>query len=104
HDGRRRREQPWRGWYNTATWQRLREQQLAAGPLCQCEDCQRLDPLMRPAASVVDRVADHQGHWAKVGDPEHLMALSERCRDRKTGRTAHGRGAAAAVSGGGRGV
>lgn len=54
----KRRDVPWRGWYKTARWQRRREDQLKASPLCAM--CER-EGLVVPA-TVADHVVPHRGN------------------------------------------
>lgn len=53
----RRRWQPWRRWYFTARWRRLRAAQLQAQPLC--ERCLR-NGVITPA-TVCHHVVPHRG-------------------------------------------
>lgn len=57
HDRRRREEVPWRGWYKTARWQRLRQIQLNAEPVCRM--CKQQDRTTE--ARVADHVIPHRG-------------------------------------------
>lgn len=53
-----RDSQPWRRWYKTARWQRTRDAQLIAEPLCRmCKDKGTLTP-----ATVCDHVERHNGN------------------------------------------
>lgn len=54
----KRRDVPWRAWYSTARWLRLREAQLSAEPLC--EMCKR-DEIIT-SAEVCDHVTPHRGN------------------------------------------
>lgn len=57
HNARRRRDQPWQRWYNTARWRAVRAAQLAAKPLCErCQKQGRLTP-----ATVCHHLTPHRG-------------------------------------------
>jgi hypothetical protein len=60
-DRRREALKPWRGWYRTADWRRIRERQLATKPLC--ERCERRGLVV--IATVVNHVGRHGGDRAK---------------------------------------
>jgi 5-methylcytosine-specific restriction protein A len=61
YDARRRAEKPWRAWYSTARWQRIREAQFAAHRLCQrCLDRGLVEP-----ATIVHHVDRHEGDPVK---------------------------------------
>lgn len=50
----------WRRWYKLAVWRRIREQQLAAFPLCARHE--KLGMLV--AADTVNHVTPHKGDWS----------------------------------------
>ncbi|OBQ69386.1 hypothetical protein A9K72_09085 [Mesorhizobium loti] len=52
-----RDQQPWRRWYKTARWQRLRAHQLAEEPLCR--NCKKHGRIT--AATVCDHIERHGG-------------------------------------------
>lgn len=57
YDAVRQASEPWRAWYKTAAWLRMREAQLAAEPLCRmCLAEGRTTP-----ASVADHPKPHRG-------------------------------------------
>lgn len=57
---RRRYDTPWRAWYKTPQWQRIREAQLSAHPLCvMC-----LEDEVVQEAKVCDHVVPHRGDAA----------------------------------------
>lgn len=57
HNARRRKEQPWQGWYNTKRWRGLRSIQLAVQPLCErCQNQGRITP-----ATVCHHTIAHKG-------------------------------------------
>ncbi|WP_319528974.1 HNH endonuclease [uncultured Cohaesibacter sp.] len=57
HDKERRKRHPWRNWYKLVTWKRIREQRLAADPLCvMC-----LAEGRTTVATVVDHRIPHKG-------------------------------------------
>src|SRR5687768_5517539 len=57
YDARRTQEQPWRAWYNTTRWRRLRKYQLTSEPHCRM--CATRGQLTR--ATVCDHVLPHRG-------------------------------------------
>jgi hypothetical protein len=59
YDAERRRAKPWRAWYNTAIWRRIRDDQLRRQPLC--ERC--LAKGLTVAATVCNHKTPHRGDW-----------------------------------------
>lgn len=59
HDARRRKAKPWRRWYATAVWQRIRARQLTEEPYC--ERC--LPRGQAVPATVVNHKVPHEGNW-----------------------------------------
>lgn len=76
----RERLEPWRAWYRTEAWRRVRVAVLRRAPRCQCgrRGCREL-------AEVVDHRVPHRGDRRLFWDVRNLQALSKRCHDRKTG-------------------
>lgn len=72
-DAGRRRDQPWRAWYNTETWQSLRAIQLARQPTC--EACRRAP------ATVAHHRHPHGGRWELFADPSNLQSVCKSCHD-----------------------
>lgn len=67
----------YRKWYKTARWQRMREAQLSAHPLCRmCHD----RGIVR-RASVVDHVEPHKGDEALFWDVDNHQSLCKPCHD-----------------------
>jgi 5-methylcytosine-specific restriction protein A len=58
---RRRDNAPWRAWYGTARWRKIRAVQLAGEPLC----CMCLSDGVVIAATVCDHEEPHRGDPAK---------------------------------------
>lgn len=86
HDAKRYAENPWRGWYNTSRWQRIRSAQLAAYPLCvMCQEVGTLTP-----ATVCDHVEPHRGDEAKFWHGA-TQSLCESCHNRHKQREERGR-------------
>lgn len=63
YEDRRRRLAPWRKWYGTARWRRIRAAQLAAEPCCRM--CAAADPPRVTPATVCDHVEPHRGDEAR---------------------------------------
>lgn len=76
--GRYGEPKPWRAWYNSAEWKRLRAAQLSAEP--QCAMC-LADNRPWVAATVVDHKRPHRGDKALFFDPENLQSLCKRHHD-----------------------
>jgi len=76
-DAKRRAEQPWRRWYNTARWRALRSWRLATEPLCRM--CQGSGLVT--AGTVVDHVEPHRGDETMFFDPENTQSLCKPCHD-----------------------
>lgn len=64
---------PWRAWYGTARWLRLRAAQLRDAPLCRlCMDAGRVTP-----ATVCDHVEPHRGDPVRFwGGPFQSLCAS----------------------------
>ncbi|HVL76318.1 MAG TPA: HNH endonuclease [Noviherbaspirillum sp.] len=79
-------------------WRKARDAYLREHPVCECDDCKRLD--WPPASEVVDHIIPHRLKDAKdSGNPDAIAraqelfwnrrnwkAMSKRCHDRKTAR------------------
>ncbi|ELT48370.1 HNH endonuclease [Brucella intermedia] len=64
--------------YKTSRWQRLRERQLTAHPLCvYCLQQEDVTP-----ATVCDHVRPHRGDETLFFDPDNLQSLCAPCHDR----------------------
>jgi 5-methylcytosine-specific restriction protein A len=87
-DAARTREQlePWREWYRTEAWARLRAYALRRSPFCQCGESE-----CRRRATVVDHRVPHRGDKRTFWNVANLQTLSKRCHDRKTGREVQAR-------------
>lgn len=77
-DGDRRRRAPWRKWYGTARWQRLRWSVLEAAHFT-CARCGKIE--METRRLVADHVVPHQGDAAKFWDEGNLQCLCEDCHN-----------------------
>jgi 5-methylcytosine-specific restriction endonuclease McrA len=75
---RQRDEQPWRQWYKTARWQRLRWAVLQRD-LFTCQRCQRLEG--ETAKLVADHRRAHRGDEALFWDEGNLWTLCKPCHD-----------------------
>lgn len=81
-DASRRRdvEQPWRKWYKTADWQRLREEVLIRDQFtCQMVGCGRF--VADTSKLVADHKIPHRGDWDKFWDINNLHCLCKPCHD-----------------------
>lgn len=77
YDARRRKEQPWRAWYNTQRWKALRLGQLMREPLC--ARCQERGVIR--AATVAHHKIAHKGDAVLFYDPENLASSCADCHD-----------------------
>lgn len=76
HDAKRRQNQPWRAWYNTARWHKRRAHQLQAQPLCQrCIERDVLTP-----ATVAHHIVKHDGDYQLFWFGE-LRSVCKTCHD-----------------------
>lgn len=65
-------------------WQQESKAFLLEHPLCECDECQRLN-RWRPSATVDHRIP-HRGDMALFWDKSNWMAMAKECHDRKTAR------------------
>ncbi|AXQ93192.1 HNH endonuclease [Cereibacter sphaeroides] len=73
--------QPWRRWYKTARWQRLRWSVLVRDLFtCQREGCGRLEA--DTSLLVADHKIPHRGDEALFWDAANLQCLCKTCHDR----------------------
>lgn len=75
---RRDAEQPWRRWYSTARWQRLRES-IRARDLFTCAMCGRV--CAGRGNAVVDHRVPHRGDELMFWDESNLWTLCKPCHD-----------------------
>ena len=68
-----------------ATWQKARLRQLAAHPLCQCDECREGDLRVR-AASVVDHIVPISVDPSRRLDPSNHRSMAKECHDRHTAK------------------
>jgi 5-methylcytosine-specific restriction protein A len=86
HDGRRRRQQPWRKWYSLRIWRDIRAAQLLSEPLCQ--RCKARDVIV--PAGIVHHQMPHHGDWSLfVGGP--FESLCKPCHDSEAQAEERGR-------------
>src|SRR5690606_38696016 len=81
-DRQRRDTQPWRAWYKTARWERLRQQVL----LRDLYTCQRTGELCtgkgnQPNAPVVNHKRPHRGDPALFWDIDNLECVTKAAHD-----------------------
>ncbi|MEE9984215.1 HNH endonuclease signature motif containing protein [Agrobacterium pusense] len=72
--------------YKTSRWQRLREAQLAAEPLCRF--CLAVEDVTE--ATVCDHIKPHKGDEALFYDPNNLQSLCAPCHDKLKARIERG--------------
>ncbi len=79
-DGRRSRDQaqPWRRWYKTAAWQRLRWSVLVRD-LFTCKRCGKIEA--ETAKLVADHIPPHRGDEALFWSEANLQCLCKSCHD-----------------------
>lgn len=70
---------PWRKWYKTARWQKLRWSVLVRD-LFTCRRCRRIES--NTSLLVADHVAPHRGNEAMFWDAANLQCLCKPCHDR----------------------
>jgi 5-methylcytosine-specific restriction protein A len=87
HERNRTRKEPWRKWYHTAHWKRLRTLVLARDPIC--KRCNR------NASTIADHIRAHKGAWHLFVDMANLQGLCKVCHDIKTATEDGGFGSAA---------
>lgn len=75
---RRYQEQPWRKWYQSKDWYRLRWSTLTRDAFT-CQEC----GIMESDTSklVCDHIKTHGGDWGLFTDPENLRCLCKPCHD-----------------------
>jgi 5-methylcytosine-specific restriction enzyme A len=72
----RRRDKPWRKWYNLRLWRDIRAVQLVRQPLC--ERCKAEGLIV--AATIVNHHPPHRGDWQRfVSGP--FESLCKHCHD-----------------------
>jgi 5-methylcytosine-specific restriction endonuclease McrA len=76
HERNRNQNEPWRKWYHTAHWRKLRGQVLARDPICKI--------CNRAPSRIADHIRPHRGVWALFCDLLNLQGLCKICHDRKT--------------------
>jgi len=91
----RDRPQPWRRWYKTQRWQRLRDEVLLRDLFtCQRPECGRIEG--DTSQLVCDHVRPHRGDEALFFDRSNLMTICKPCHDtikqREEQATLHQRG------------
>lgn len=73
-----RADPPWRRWYRTARWKRLR-QDVFLRDLYQCRMCG--DVISQPIERVCDHIEPHGGDERRFWDPGNLQTLCKACHD-----------------------
>lgn len=75
---RRYQEQPWRKWYQTKEWYRLRWATLTRDEFT-CQECGKMEG--DTSLLVCDHVVPHKGDPVLFHDPENLRCLCKPCHD-----------------------
>jgi 5-methylcytosine-specific restriction endonuclease McrA len=76
----RRVDPPWRKWYKTAQWKRLRQATFLRDLFtCQMPGCGRIEG--KTSRLICDHVKPHRGDERKFFDPENLQTLCKPCHD-----------------------
>lgn len=70
---------PWRRWYSTARWKRLRIQVLTDA-MFSCAHCKRLEG--KTSLLVADHIRPHRGDASLFWDRANLQCLCKQCHDR----------------------
>lgn len=71
--------QPWRAWYKTSRWQKLRWSILVRD-LFACQMCKRVEA--NTSQLVADHKTPHRGDEALFWDASNLQCLCKDCHDR----------------------
>ena len=74
----RDRNEPWRAWYKTSRWQRLRWYVLTAAQFV-CAMCHRLEG--KSSELVADHITPHKGDEALFWDQANIQCLCRACHD-----------------------
>lgn len=78
----RDRDRPWRGWYKTGRWQRLRRKVLKRdGYTCQATGVLLTGVPPAPDSPVVDHIVPHRGDARLFWDAHNLRAVSKAWHD-----------------------
>lgn len=77
YDSKRKAEYPWRAWYGTERWKRLRTAQKNKQPLC--ERC--LSKGLTTIATVAHHIVPHKGDPILFWDPNNLSSSCAPCHD-----------------------
>ncbi|MCV0381769.1 HNH endonuclease [Nitratireductor sp.] len=81
-DRKRSKDQPWRAWYKTARWERLRQSVFVRDQFT----CQRTGALCtgkgnHPATPVANHKVPHRGDPALFWDPDNLETVTKQVHD-----------------------
>ena len=74
----RKQASPWRAWYNTARWQKLRWQVLVDA-MFTCAMCGKMEAQSRNL--VADHITPHRGDEALFWDRQGIQCLCKSCHD-----------------------
>ncbi|TRD21899.1 HNH endonuclease [Palleronia caenipelagi] len=76
--------QPWRGWYKTARWQKLRRKVIKRdGCICQETGVLLVGVHPAPDSPVVDHIRPHRGNAKLFWDERNLQTVSKAYHDRE---------------------
>lgn len=97
-DSRSPRGESYQAWYRSTRWVKVRKQQLAAYPYCQCPHHEGRFVF----ADVADHREPHRGDARLFWDTRNLQSLTKECHDRfkqSQERGGHGFGVGSDVNG-----
>lgn len=81
-DAHRRQLYPWRKWYQSTRWQKLRLEVFARdGYICQQTGAILNQKEPAPFSPVCDHIEPHRGDPARFWDPHNLQTVSKRWHD-----------------------
>lgn len=76
--------QPWRAWYKTSRWQKLRRTILKRdGYACQTTKVGLVGKYPAPNSPVVDHIKPHRGDPDLFWDPDNLQAVCKSWHDKQ---------------------
>lgn len=77
YEARRRKNKPWRKWYDWGSWKRARAECLKNNPVCvRC-----LQDGRYTIADTVNHIRPHRGNWSLFIDPENHESVCKQCHD-----------------------
>ncbi|WP_121062198.1 HNH endonuclease [Chachezhania antarctica] len=81
-DRERYKVKPWRAWYSSTRWHKLRRQILKRdGHTCRQTGVPLIGKRDDPDAPVIDHIVEHKGDPVLFWDPENLQAVAKAWHD-----------------------